>query len=84
MNTNRLYLDCSDIGSDITGQLDNLFAELLFDSDLPIGDPLADESLQGRDVDDLSVRMIPEHGQHRDLSNDGLSRTWTRTKERHA
>jgi len=67
------YLNGSNVRCDISGEFNDFFVQLRFDPDLPILDPLADQRLQRRDVNDFSIRKVSEDGQHRDLRHNSFS-----------
>ena len=51
-----------------------LLSELPLEPLLPVGDPLSDERLHGRDVDHLRLGGVPEDLEHGDLGGDRLPR----------
>mmetsp|Transcript_30774 Transcript_30774/g.100164 ORF Transcript_30774/g.100164 Transcript_30774/m.100164 type:complete len:327 (-) Transcript_30774:3886-4866(-) len=62
-------------------ELHHALAKSAAQSPTPICDPLADESLQRRDVDNLEVRSFRKHSQDGQLGADSLSRAGRRTEK---
>ena len=74
-------LNGSDIWRHVTGQFHDLFLQLLFNSHLPVRNPLSDQRLQGGNVNHLAVRLFPEHPEHCNFCSNGFSRAGGGTQE---